>query len=221
MPCLCNHLKVAARKSSLSCAQVEEVLQEMQKFYPSLLFDLHLIHTSGDIDKTTSLRTMEKTDFFTKQIDDYLLEKKCDVAIHSAKDLPSPLREGLDIVAMTKGVDPRDVLVFRDPIPKNGRIGTSSIRREEAIKRYRRDLSTVDIRGTIEERLDLLYAKKIDGLVMAEAALIRLKLTHLNKVFLECESAWGQGRLAIVARKENQEMKTLFLPIHYVSTSSI
>ncbi len=210
-----SSLRVGARPSQLSKAQVEEVLVLLQSFHPEMEFDYFWVKTVGDRDQLTSLRTLGKTDFFTKEIDDALLEGKCRIAIHSAKDLPDPLTPGLTVVALTKGVDPSDSLVLRegetfDSLPRGAKIATSSFRREEMVATMRSDLSFVDIRGDIISRLEKLYMHQVDGVVIAEAALIRLKKTHLNRILLKGETAPLQGKLAVVAREGDEEMEHLF-----------
>lgn len=211
-----------ARDSSLSKAQVKEVkelfgLETMEEIY---------IKTSGDLDLKTSLMTLGATDFFTKEIDDAILEGKADIAIHSAKDLPAILREGLETIAMTKGVDPRDALVMKEGyafqnLPKGALIGTSSLRRQEAILALRNDLGFIDIRGAIEQRIALLDTLPgLYGVVIAKAALIRLNLLHLNYIDLEGETAENQGKLAIVARKGRGEIKKLFTKSLYLGLES-
>ena len=212
MPSSVKSIVVGARASKLSQVQV----QEIQSFFPDLEFELLLVKTTGDNDLQTSLRTLDKTDFFTKEIDQMLLEGKCRIAIHSAKDLPDPLPLGLKVVALTKGVDPRDMLVYNcDPLPLGAKIGTSSIRREHNLLEWRPDLNCVDIRGTIEQRLAQLDAGIVDGLVMAEAALIRLGLTYRRRMPIHGEVAPLQGRLAVVARVDDIEMDELFAKIEY------
>jgi len=208
-------IRVAARASPLSRAQVEEVLQEL---HPNVEFSMTWVETTGDKDLHTSLRTLPRNDFFTKELDEMLLQGSCDVAIHSAKDLPIPLPKGLRCVALTKGVDPRDVLVLRagvslDTLPLHAKIGTSSIRREATIKSLRPDLECRDIRGTIDKRLQKLFSNEIDGVVIAYAALIRLKKLHLHFILLDGPTAKYQGRLAVVARHQNEEMKQFFSAI--------
>jgi len=208
-------IEVAARSSSLSRAQVDEVLRELQSVHSEVDFIAHWIETTGDKDLKTSLRNLEKSDFFTKEVDECLLLGKCRIAIHSAKDLPDPLPKGLDMIALTQGVDPSDSLVLREgetltSLPLGAKIGTSCLRREETIKRLRPDLCCVDVRGTINRRLFLVDSKELDGVVMAEAALIRLKLTGRNRIPLAGETAPLQGKLAILAKKEDKEMKALF-----------
>lgn len=150
-----------------------------------------------DLDKTTSLRGLEKSDFFTRELDQMLLNGQIDAAIHSAKDLPDPLPRGLRIAYLSKGLDPRDSLVIKNQPVKV--VATSSVRREEAVKKLFPECKVVDIRGTIEERL----AKDVDGVVIAEAALIRLQLTHLPRIYLPGETAHLQGKIAVVCRENH------------------
>lgn len=184
-------LKVGARSSPLSRAQVEEVRGEL-----GLDFEVTWVETTGDLDRSSSLRKMEKSDFFTRELDLMLLNEEIDAAIHSAKDLPEPLPKGLKIAWISQGLDPRDSLVIKkEPVQI---VATSSERREEAVRQLFPDCRFVDLRGTIQERLK----KEVDGVVVAEAALIRLGLTHLPRVFLPGPTAPLQGKIAIVCRED-------------------
>lgn len=204
-------LTVGARSSPLSRAQVDEVFRELALFYPVLKYEAVWMATTGDLDLQTSLKGQEKTDFFTREIDQALLHGKTRIAIHSAKDLPDPLPKGLQCVALTKGVSPADSLVYNiDPLPYGARIGTSSIRREENLRSWRSDLVFIDIRGTIEQRLEKLDKGELEGVVIAEAALIRLRFTERLRWIMPFETAPLQGRLAVLAREEDREMKELF-----------
>lgn len=208
-------IPVAARSSPLSLVQCDEVLHELQQHHSQVRFLLKRVETVGDKDKKTSLRTLGKTDFFTKEIDEMLLNGECRIGIHSAKDLPDPLPEGLVTVAFTRGVDPADALVMRPgdsfaSLSKGAVIATSSERREAIVRAMRPDLSFIDLRGTIGERLEKLKRGEADGVVVAEAALIRLKQTHLNRMILPGETTAHQGQLAVVARQDDREMERLF-----------
>lgn len=206
-------ITVGGRNSPLSKTQVEEVYAELKAVHPEVLFRPIFVETMGDRDKVTSLRTLGRTsDFFTREIDQMLLKGECRIAIHSAKDLPNPLTKGIAIVAITKGVDPSDALVLRqgETFPKAGVVATSSERREECVRQLFPEARFVDIRGNIQERLDKLTESAIDGVVIAEAALIRLQLTHLNRIRLPGETAHLQGRLAVTARAGDLEMAQLF-----------
>lgn len=206
---------VAARNSPLSQAQVKEVLQEMKQHHPHIQFQTTFVATHGDKDLATSLRTLGKTDFFTREVDQMLLNGTCQIAVHSAKDLPEPVPQGLRVVALTCGLDPADALVMRanetiDSLPHNAVVATSSERREEAVRQLRPDFRFIDVRGTISQRLSLLDSHAADAVVVAEAALIRLGLTHLNRVRLPGATVPFQGQLAVVARDGDAEMQLLF-----------
>lgn len=207
-------ISVAARDSALSRAQVKEVLLAIRGHDPEIEFAVTWMKTTGDLDQTSSLLDKEKTDFFTKEVDEAILSGRCQIAIHSAKDLPDPIHQNLKVLAYTKGVDPSDVLVFRkgerlSSLAPFSKVGTSSIRRQENVLALKPDLSLVDIRGTIDKRLALLDEGKVDALVMAKAALIRLNIIRDIEVLPGSPSPM-QGRLAILARKDNLEMQNIF-----------
>jgi hydroxymethylbilane synthase len=209
-------ITIGARGSKLSQAQVWEVHRELLQHYPQIQFKPTWITTTGDKDKKTSLRDLDKTNFFTCEVDQMQLQSHFRVSIHSAKDLPDPLASRLKIIALTQGVDPSDVLVYnQDPLPGNAIIGTSSFRREQNLLQWKPALRCTDIRGTIPERLAILDAGQVDGVVMAEAALIRLGLTNRQRMLLPGDTAPLQGRLAIIALESDHEMEDLFRCIHY------
>jgi len=203
-------IKVGARSSQLSRRQVEEVMGNL-----GVEYECEWVETVGDRDLKSSLGPMDKTDFFTRDIDERVLEGKCDVGIHSAKDLPEPLPEGLSVVALTEGIDSSDSLVMRkgerfENLKAGAVIGSSSPRRDRIVKSLKPDLKCVEMRGPVEMRLDKLDRGGVDGLVVAEAALIRLGLTARNRIALPGKTAHLQGKLAVVARKGNEEVAKLF-----------
>ncbi|MEM1282469.1 MAG: hydroxymethylbilane synthase [Chlamydiota bacterium] len=208
-------LNVGARTSPLSRVQLGEVYNELKQTHPYIEFAPEYVKTVGDRDQMTSLRSLGKSNFFTAELDRMVLDCRCRIAIHSAKDLPDPLAEGLCVIAVTSGIDPSDALVLREgenleTLEKGARIATSSERREEMVNSMRDDLSFIDLRGTIEKRLEKLQTGEADGVVIAEAALIRLQLTHLNRVILPGATVPGQGQLAVTSRSDDEEMRTLF-----------
>lgn len=208
-------MKVVARSSNLSKKQVEEVQTLLKQQGVSV--QLHPIYllSKGDKDQNTSLKTMSKNDFFTKEIDEHVIAGKSDIALHSAKDLPKKLPKELEIIAITHGQCSKDVLVMKEgktleTLATGSRIGSSSFRRDEIIMGLRPDFVPVDIRGTIEKRLELLANGKLEGVVIAKAALIRLGLLHLNRIDLPGKTTPYQGQLAVVARKDHPSAKKLF-----------
>lgn len=188
----------------------------MRYFYPKFEIEVEYLFSSGDKDKKTSLRSLGASNFFTDALDMAVIEKRASFSVHSAKDLPFPLDDNLAIAALTYGLDPRDVLVLRQgldpdqPLPEKLVIATSSSKREFAVLEVAKNPIFRDLRGTIEERLKLLERKEADGVVVAEAALIRLGLTHLPRVFLSHKTTEGQGQLAVVCRKDDAKILELF-----------
>ncbi len=209
-PCL-----VVARASPLSQAQFWEFMEIMRSLPERIIWQPIWIESRGDKDKQKSLWNMGKSDFFTYELDQLLLHRKARVALHSAKDLPEPLPNGLVVAAITAGIESCDVLVLRHgltvkTLPDKAWIGCSCARREEMVRRLRIDFRIKEIRGTIHERLAQLESGAFDGVVMAKAALIRLRLLdHINWIALEGNAAPYQGQLALVIRQEDQAINYL------------
>lgn len=208
-------IKIAARSSNLSKEQVKEFQTSFKNVFPEAIFKTTYLATYGDKDHSISLRLDQFDDLFTKEIDQMVLEKKVDIAIHSAKDLPKLIHQDLEILWLTESIHSQDALVLKEnfslqTLPNHAIVLASSLRREEAIKAMRSDLIVKDVRGTIEERLAFLNQQDIYGVVIAEAALIRLNLTHLNRVIMQAKAHPMQGRLAIVGRKDDTFLKGAF-----------
>lgn len=209
-----RYYKVGTRTSPLALKQVEEVLSNLRKFYPGFKVRIAGIDTYGDKDKVTPISKMEGTDFFTREIDEALLNGEIDFAVHSAKDLPDKMREGLIVAAITKSIDPDDVLVSKgnlklDELKIGAKIGASSLRRKTQLKRYREDFEIVDIRGNIEERLKILDNNDLDAIVIAACGLVRLELAKriAQRIPFEILAPHPlQGALALVTRKEDLEL---------------
>jgi hydroxymethylbilane synthase len=207
-------LAVAARDSNLSQAQVKEFEKLLKNLDESIQVQPIFLKSYGDLDYSLSLRTCAKDDLFTKEIDQVVLDYKADVSLHSAKDLPSILDEQLEVYYFSNCLDNRDSIVFRsgftlETIPTNGVILASSERREKAVLELRNDLVCQDVRGTIEKRLQRLQEPNVYGVVVAEAAIIRLGLTDLSRLILEGPTHPKQGQLAVVGLKKNYKIKQL------------
>lgn len=201
-------IRIGTRGSRLALAQVGEVVG----WLGTRDLELKVFETTGDLDKQTPINEVESTDFFTDKIEKALLNGEIDLAVHSAKDLPDATPEGLKIAAVTKSIDPADVLVSRrnlklSELPPGARVGTSSRRRQDQLIRLRPDLRVVDLRGNIEERLAKLDQGKYDAIIMAAAGLIRLGLENRIAERLPFETAKGQGSLALEIRENDEELK--------------
>ncbi|MBP7216658.1 MAG: hydroxymethylbilane synthase [Candidatus Omnitrophica bacterium] len=202
-------VRIGIRPGALARKQLEEVIVLLKRRYPNAAFCTHTIATTGDRDKTTPLSRVTEQDFFTRDIDQALLAKKIDVAVHSSKDLPDVLPPGLVIAFETKSISLYDCLVSRGnlklaQLPVQAKIGASSQRRKEQLLAMRHDIEVVDVRGTIEERLALIDKGIIDALLVAHAALLRLGLEYrIAEIFpLETfETHPKQGSLSVVVRE--------------------
>ena len=220
-------LRVGTRTSPLALAQVREIAQALKAVAPAMELEIVSMDTMGDKDKKTPISGMEGTDFFTREIDEALLDKRIDFAIHSAKDLPDVIPAGIVIAATTRSVDPYDVLVSKDhlklcDLPKGARVGTSSERRKDQLKAYRSDLKLVDIRGTMGERLEKLVSEDLDAIVIAGAGLIRLGLGGriTERISLDVLKPHPlQGSLAVAVRAGDKELRQLFSKLDGKKTS--
>lgn len=214
-----RRIRVGTRPSRLALKQVEEVIKLLNS--DNYDFDIKKYDTSGDIDKNTPISEIEGTDFFTDSIEKALLDNEIDMAIHSAKDLPDIIPDGLIISAITASIDPYDALISKknlklEELPHGAKIGTSSNRRKEQLKKYRQDFQIIDIRGNIEERLKKLEESDLDAIVIASAGLIRLGLEQRITQRIPFEILQPhplQGSLAIEVRQDDREIIDLLSPI--------
>lgn len=207
-------IRIGTRPSPLALKQVEEV----QAHLPGVKTEAVIIKTQGDKNKTTALSGREDSDFFTREIEEALLRGEIDAAVHSAKDLESNMPEGLVIAALTRSISPFECLVSRGnlslaELPEGAAVGTSSYKRKEALRRFRSDLIAIDIRGNIDERLRLLDSGRYDAIIVAHAALIRLKYENriaeiISPAVIEPHPL--QGALAIQVRSEDAALIRLF-----------
>lgn len=201
-------IRVGSRGSRLALAQVAEVVRQLAEWETTV----QAFVTAGDLDKETPIDRVEGTDFFTDAIERALLNNEIDLAVHSAKDLPEKIPEGLKIGAVTRSIDPADVLVsagnlkLAELLP-DARVGTSSRRRQEQVLKARPDLKVLPLRGDIEARLAKLDAGEFDAIIVAAAGLIRLRLEKRIAERLRFETAKYQGALALEIRQDDQELE--------------
>jgi hydroxymethylbilane synthase len=207
-----NLLRIGTRGSALALAQTQWVKRELETRYPSLRVEVITIKTSGDRFLSAPIAAIPGKGIFVKEIEEALLEKEIDLAVHSMKDLPTEMTTGLTIAAVPEREDGRDVLVsaggrrLKD-LPAGAKIGTGSLRRRAQILHCRRDLSVAPIRGNVDTRLRKMEAGEVDGLVMAAAGLKRLGLeTRITEYLAEevCLGAVAQGALALETREGDE-----------------
>jgi hydroxymethylbilane synthase len=206
-----NIIRIGTRGSALALAQTNWVKGKLAERYPELCVEVVTIKTTGDRFLNTPMKAIAGKGIFVKEIEEALLRKEIDLAVHSMKDLPTEMTAGLTIAAIPEREDARDALVSASgkalkDLPAGARIGTGSLRRQAQILHCRADLSVVPIRGNMDTRLRKMDAGKVDGLVMAAAGLKRLGLEKRITEYLAeeiCLGAVAQGALGLQTREDD------------------
>jgi len=211
MPDTFKTLKVISRKSPLALKQVEEVF----RLFPELNYELIKLESFGDKHPEISLLNNPPQDFFTRELDEAILLKTADLAVHSAKDLSYPIHPELEVLALFEAFDQTDSLVSRQnrtlsQLQTGAKVGTSSPARRQELLALRPDVEIISIRGTIEERIALVDKGVIDALIVASCALTRLGQKNRAAEVLPFETHSLQGNLVVVARKGREDLKALF-----------
>lgn len=215
-------IKIGTRESKLALAQTELVIDAIKVKFPQFECEIIKMKTQGDILLDTKLDLIGGKGLFVKELELALLSGAIDMAIHSMKDVPMELPEGLIIASVTEREDPRDVLVTADgrrleDLPQGAVIGTSSIRREVLILEKRPDVIIKTLRGNVLTRLRKMLDQEYDGIVLAAAGLKRLGLEDKIAQYFEVENfipAVGQGVLGIEIRKDDP-LQVVIAAIHH------
>lgn len=215
-----SKIVVGSRGSKLALIQAESVVAKLREAIPSLELSISKITTKGDRDQRTPL-DQAGIGFFVKELEEALLDGRIDLAVHSLKDVPTEIPQGLHLAAVTERLDPRDVLVSRAgsvaELPARSRIGTGSVRRSVQLTTYRPDLEIHHIRGNVDTRLEKVFRGEFDGVILAAAALIRLDRTEEITEYLPLEHflpAVGQGALVIETRRDDEGVAGLVSPVN-------
>jgi len=216
-----REITVGTRGSKLAVIQAEELLAKLREAFPGLKAGVVKIKTTGDRYRTIALDEFAGQGIFVKELEKALLDNQIDIAVHSLKDLPTEIPDGLTLSAATARLDPRDVLVSRCgklyELAPGSKIGTGSPRRAVQLHALRPDLQVCDIRGNIDTRLRKVLDGEFDGVIVAAAAMIRLGWKDRIKEYLPVEHftpAVGQGTLGIEIRSEDKEIATLVSKIN-------
>lgn len=205
-------LRIGTRGSALALWQTNHVAEQIRRLPGAPAVELLSIRTEGDRVVDQPLWQLQGKAFFTKEIEQSLLDGTVDLAVHSLKDLATETPPGLSIGAVLKREDPRDVLIARggeslDGLPKGARVGTSSLRRRALIVRWRPELELVDLRGNVPTRIEKLESGDLDAIVLAAAGVKRLGLAARISAYLPIEHvlpAVAQGAVAIQFREGDQ-----------------
>ncbi|MEY1660926.1 hydroxymethylbilane synthase [Isoalcanivorax beigongshangi] len=219
-------LRIATRSSPLAVWQAEFVKSELQALHPELAVELVRIKTQGDKILDTPLAKIGGKGLFVKELEEAMLDGRADIAVHSMKDVPMVLPDGLCLPVICARHDPRDAFVSNDyarleDLPQGARVGTSSLRRSAQLQAWRPDLQVLSLRGNVQTRLGKLDAGEFDGILLAAAGLKRLELTDRIRHELSAEQslpAVGQGAVGIECRSEDPRVHALLVPLNDVDT---
>jgi hydroxymethylbilane synthase len=214
-------VRIGTRASALALWQAREVAARIAAQPAAPAVELVHIRTSGDQQVDVPLWQVGGRAFFTREIDRALLAAEVDVAVHSLKDLPTQLDEGLVLAALLPRADPRDALVSRSgaglaQLPAGARIGTSSLRRRAFLARLRPDAVPLELRGNVPTRIERLQRGEYDAIVLAAAGLARLDLAQHVTEFLSPDSfppAVSQGVIGVCARSGDTETQRLLVAL--------
>ncbi len=211
-------IRVGTRGSNLALIQTNWAIDRLKEKFPEVEFEVKIIKTKGDKILHLSLDKIGDKGLFVKEIESQLLEGEIDLAVHSMKDMPAEVVEGLKFAAVPKREDPRDVIILReglnsfDELPIGATIGTGSKRRKYQLLRKRPDLNIVPIRGNIETRISKIESENLDGIVLAASGVIRAALEEKITEFLPVDlmiPAPAQGALALEIRENDEELEKM------------
>jgi hydroxymethylbilane synthase len=222
-----DSLRIATRKSPLALWQTEHVAAALRREYPDLGIEILGMSTRGDKILDVPLAKIGGKGLFVKELEQGILEGRADIAVHSMKDVPLELPDGLHLGAIMEREDPRDAFVSSrydslDSLPARARIGTSSLRRACQLAERRPDLQIEPLRGNINTRLEKLDAGSYEAVVLATAGLLRLGLEERIRTRLEPGEllpAIGQGAIGIECRADDQRVNALITPLHHAQTA--
>jgi hydroxymethylbilane synthase len=223
-------LRIGTRGSPLALVQARAVRERLVAAIglSADSIELRIIRTSGDTIVDRPLAEEGGKGLFTKEIEEALLRSEIDLAVHSAKDMPTFLPDGLALAACLEREDPRDVFISKkaaalEGLPKGGKVGTASLRRQAIMKRARPDLQVAPLRGNVETRLRKLEDGEADAIILALAGLRRLGLdSRVTKIMSVDEflPAAGQGAIAIETRQDDPQTRELVAQIDHADTST-
>ncbi|MBI5249492.1 MAG: hydroxymethylbilane synthase [Desulfomonile tiedjei] len=219
-------LRIGTRGSALALWQARHVASIIEARDPEMKVELEIIKTQGDKILDAPLAKIGGKGLFTKEIEDALLEGKVDLAVHSMKDVPTDIPDGLRISAIMKREDPRDVFISGDGLRleqllPGSRIGTSSLRRKAFLLNRFPDLEIISIRGNVDTRLRKIESENLAGVMLAAAGILRMGYADRITSFMEPDlviPAIGQGALAIETRVGDRLLDSVVEPLNHPDT---
>lgn len=219
-------VRIGTRGSKLALWQTEFVRRKLSDVFPDVEFEVKVIKTKGDKILDSPLSKIGDKGIFTREIEIELLNREIDIAVHSLKDLPTKLPEGLIIGAVTEREDVRDVLISKDnlklaELPKEAVIATGSLRRRAQLLHFRSDFKFVDLRGNIDTRFKKFDESNWDAMVLAFAGVRRMNYEGRIAELISTDivlPAVGQGAIAIEVREDDVKILDLVRRINHIET---
>lgn len=219
-------IRIGTRASELARWQAEHVADRLRSLPGAPTVDLELIQTEGDRIQDVALSRLPGKAFFTKELEQAILDGRVDLAVHSMKDVETQMPAGLEIGAVLEREDPRDVLVARDglrlaSLPDGAVVGTSSLRRAAFLSRWRPDLQVKDLRGNVPTRIDKLDAGDYDAIVLAAAGIKRLgRGDRITDYFTDdiLLPAVSQGAIAVQLRSGDERVGRYVRALEHAAT---
>jgi len=221
-------IRIATRKSPLAMWQAEHVADALRNAHPGINVEIHGMSTQGDKILDTPLAKIGGKGLFVKELEARMLEGDADIAVHSMKDVPVELPDGLHLAVIMQREDPRDAFVSNthasfEELPEGAVVGTSSLRRQCQLSDRRPDLVIKSLRGNVNTRLRKLDEGEYDAVILAAAGLIRLGFGERIRTSLDPADslpAIGQGAVGIECRADDQRINELLAPLHHADTAS-
>lgn len=221
-------IRIATRKSPLAMWQAEHVADALRRAHPGLEVEILGMSTQGDKILDTPLAKIGGKGLFVKELEQRMLEGDADIAVHSMKDVPVELPDGLHLSVILEREDPRDAFVSNEhadlaALPEGARVGTSSLRRQCQLADRRPDLQIVPLRGNVNTRLRKLDDGDYQAIILASAGLIRLGFAERIRGYLSTDDslpAIGQGAIGIECRADDARVNALLRPLHHAHTAS-
>jgi len=217
---------IGTRGSDLALVQARWVSTRLQKLYSDISVEIVPIKTRGDRIQNVSLHEIGGKGIFVKEVEDALLRGDIDIAVHSMKDVPVELPDGLTMGAIPEREDPSDVLISRggtqmENLPKGARLGTGSLRRGMQIRNLMPDMEIVPVRGNIDTRIKKIVTENLDGIVIAAAGMKRMGRGREISQYMPLDvmmPAVGQGVLGIELREDDRKIADLISPLNHPDT---
>lgn len=220
-------IRIATRQSALALWQANYVKARLQDIHPGLKVELVGMTTRGDKILDVPLAKVGGKGLFVKELEEAMLRDEADIAVHSMKDVPMELPQGLELYAICEREDHRDAFVSHnyeslEQLPEGAVVGTSSLRRQCQLSALRPDIKIKSLRGNVNTRLAKLDEGEFDAIILAAAGLIRLDMASRIRSFIDesvCLPACGQGAVGIECRSSDDTVKALLAPLNHEKTA--